>query len=487
MNIQRITILAALVLGLALFMTKVELPREEKKKQEALLLGGVTPEALAQISISTSKAPPFALINESPENKSALDKTLPNQEKDLDTAQSEHWVIKRDQTLIDAKLDPAAVNALLKEITSSKLPEPLPADDVEGDKALYGFDKPEVTLQVKTANGKETVIELGKRSEYTGERYIRKNKESALFLVADSLYSATNKEEDSFRSRSRLEFSTPELTSLTIAAGDAQTVLEQKEGHWNIVQPYRAEANQEKVAELFRQLRALSVEKFKDMPEEIPAKIQGAKSDARITLESGADATKKRVLTFFSGQGEDAPHLFFQINDTLPLYQVAGNTISHFSLKPEVIRESRLHTYPVNLIEKVEITSSLLENNSLVLLRTKDGWTVDGGEADTMFVEEYLQRIGEIEAADLTEANEINSEIDPEQLRFLITLKGRAPLSLVVSKDTEAHQGQKLFRVLRTDGEKKQSLFLTEKDLFILQPKKESLLPVKSTEKNPNG
>lgn len=501
MSLKKLLILAIILAGGLSVVRYVELPREEAKRVAGLALQDTDSDKITSVTISQPDKAPYTLKRAAAQPSADAKPKKESSDASVVDVKTEpgSWELIRGGLVVDTKLDGAALEALISQVVSISLGEPLPAAELETDLAPYGLATPELVIKVERGDGAPVEFKFGKRSTFTGGRYLQMG-DGRVFMLAEGLFQVGQKEMDSLRSRTRVEFENNDVQQIAIVAhGETVELRKGAEGKgWRIAgAPSDKEANQEKVVELLRRLRALQAVKFFDTQAELPSGVVLDKPQVRITLKDdkgvlipGANDIKLYV------QSDDPANMVLAVGDTAPFAKIQGNSINSFALSADTLLEKRFFRVDKSQIAEVAIvrrgTSEPKLDGSLFLKRDGDSWKVDDAPGDRAFVEDYLRRLGELEFSSvvtepvdfpsepavsvLVKSNnksDIKIEAHPYRTKDEANSKNLRPLLRVtealnttpVGDAGAAQSGVKLFRV-------------SDELVRKLSPRKEALLPV---------
>jgi Domain of unknown function (DUF4340) len=460
MSLQKSLILGVILFGIALFILKVEVPKDEKAEREGLFLKGQVAEDLKQLIVSAKSQQSFKLV-----------------ERDGETKDKWQLVISEGQGAItDTMLDDAAVNLLLGELTKLELGKALPRNEVETDLSVYGLHDPELTISVDGKDVQKKLI-FGALNTFTGDRYVQTPDTGDTFLIPNSVYVAAHKKPFDLREKSRINFERTDLRRIEL--GNEQSInvaLTSANGlEWKVVAPLEVAADQVAVTELIRQVRGLRAEAIFDDAAAIPQEFSRVRPDVVINLTIG-DGDNQRVqkIALTGSTGEKPQMLVRPLEDGKPAYSVMGNTLSHFRVGPFQLRQKKFFDFDTTAVTRVQVR--LNGEEQLALTKDQEKWTVNGKQGDLVFVEEYVETLANLEAEAFPDAEKINSdnrgiktslEIDVELKdgkRHRLTVSGKRQVGEVSSS-----------RLVTTEPQTV-SFFISEDRFETLVPKPETLI-----------
>jgi hypothetical protein len=433
MSLRKIAIFAVVLGILLLYISKVELVKDEQKRVGERPLEKLAAVALEEIEISNAKGS-FALVNAAP--KAAATK---GESADLSLTADEtaQWSIKGIQ---DSWLDRGSLNALISALRSVALENPLAPEDTEADLAVYGLAKPEVTLAVraKDASGASVkrTYELGKLNEYVSKRYLKDAASATVYLSSNDLFLAANKESSELRNATPVQMESGAIHKLIVRPkGDPGFTLEQHDGVWKIATPGPFSASQASVDGVLRELRNLKVTHFIDSANGDVA--QYGLKDPILTIETEIKEGRGAAPLYLSfGRIDAAPQggstpkasiparrFFMAIKGQAPVFEIGVDPVARIVKTAKELRDRQLIKLDTDLISEARIAVS--GRDEVVLSHEGDMWKVNSKAADTPFVREFLSSVGSLEALDFPEQGAtVNMQQLTATLSFTLTPKG---------------------------------------------------------------
>lgn len=384
-----------LVLGILLlivggYIRYVELPQEEKRREGEFFLEGMTERSLRFVSVDR-KGASFSLKNQKPVD--SAEKNIGG--KDEPDSEAE-WVL--EGVPAGTKLDRGSVQSLLGAVTSLKLGDAIPAEEVGNDLKVFGLDEPAVTVRVGVSSGEKT-LKFGKRSEFVGQRYVQVPDEG-LFMVDDALFSAADKDRDSLRQTSPLLLELKDFTSIDIESSDGPVRLEKADGdEWKVVKPVSAKADQQFVSEFVRRVRSLRAKDFIDPPRAEQLSEFGL-DRPDVTVTFGGEKKKLevklavKVTAASEGEGKSDVAMYFWFNESPSVYRIEGNQINLFRLPAESFRDKHVLDMTREAVTRIE---AVKEGGQVrTLEKGAGGWKLDGAEANSPKVDSYLDGLSDL-------------------------------------------------------------------------------------------
>lgn len=410
MTFKKIALLACIVGILSLFVFQVEMPRIEQERTGKIFLGGLKPGRLAKVEVRR-KGAGFVLVN----GHVLLEMPVEPENRSLeDTEKKENqWTLEGNSQAI---LDAGSVDGLLNALTDLELGDPIPKEDVEGDWGVYGLAEPEVIVTASW-DKKAAKIELGKKSEYLGERYARVSDTGALYLIPDTLYFASNKGVDDIRDKTPIDVNMDEIDKLVLEVNkkdpagavesNSQTILAKTDGVWNIESSNSARCDEAALSELTRKLRSFEVASFHDDGVLKSENYDLETPDVKLSFSGG-----KKPFVVGISSAKDGNTFFNLPSAGKSVYEVSGSKIGDFLLGESQLLDRRVFSFNSIDVEKAEFS---LNGDSVVLQSSGDvekSWQVDGKPGEPAIIGGFLDNISKLQAEGLAD-NGLQAEFKP--------------------------------------------------------------------------
>lgn len=411
MTFKKIALLACIVGILSLFVFQVEMPRIEQERTGKIFLGGLKPDRLVKVEVKR-KAGGFTLVNSHvlPERTTSEPEKNPLENSGKS---DKAWALEGNSQAI---LDEGSVDGLLNALTDLELGDPIPKEDVEGDWGVYGLTEPEVIVAASWDN-KTAKIELGRKSEYLGERYARVPDTGNLYLIPDTLYFASNKSVDDIRDKTPIDINVDDVNKLVLdlnkkdpagtVESSSQISLVKSDGVWNLESSNSARCDEAALSELTRKLRALEVASFHDEGVLKTENYDLETPDVRLSFSGGKDPFVVGISSAKDG------NTFFTIPSVgKSVYEVSGSKIGDFLVGESQLLDRRVFSFDSIYVEKAEFS---LNGDSVVLQSSGEGeksWQVDGKPGEPAIIGGFLDNISKLQVEGLADAS-LQAEFKP--------------------------------------------------------------------------
>jgi len=396
---------------LSLFVFQVEMPRIEQERTGKIFLGGLKPDRLVKVEVKR-KAGGFTLVNSHvlPERTTSEPEKNPLENSGKS---DKAWALEGNSQAI---LDEGSVDGLLNALTDLELGDPIPKEDVEGDWGVYGLTEPEVIVAASWDN-KTAKIELGRKSEYLGERYARVPDTGNLYLIPDTLYFASNKSVDDIRDKTPIDINLDDVNKLVLdvnkkdpagtVESSSQISLVKSDGVWNLESSNSARCDEAALSELTRKLRALEVASFHDEGVLKTENYDLETPDVRLSFSGGKDPFVVGISSAKDG------NTFFTIPSVgKSVYEVSVSKIGDFLVGESQLLDRRVFSFDSIYVEKAEFS---LNGDGVVLQSSGEGeksWQVDGKPGEPAIIGGFLDNISKLQVEGLADAS-LQAEFKP--------------------------------------------------------------------------
>ncbi len=458
MSLKKTLFVGVLFLSLLGFIFYVEEPGEKAKEDAKLLLPGVTQENFEKLSITNTIG----------------DIQL--------TKNGTNWTV--NQKGFNAT-DAGSVNSVISGLTSFRIENSIPADEVEKDLKIYGLDKPTVTVTF-SESGKEQSIQFGKKNEFTSKRYAKLKDSGSIFFVTEELFNAASKAPADFRDKTPLDFADSDVANLKIKSSKRDYEFKYENGTWSSVKPLPVTISKVAMSELFMALRNLSVQKYFDPSEKSsPAdKDFGLeKPSGKVELTFVADSKKEPITLSFASKKRSDGENFLRVSNLESIFALTADPLPQIFKDFDAFREHNLVSFSTDEVSTVNF--ELKDKPALKLEKISDNkgttWKVDGTEGDNAFCQNLVTELANTKAESFP-TESLDYGFDKPTLKVTISLKndGAKEKVLVVGKKfTEGKETKGYFAGVDSLTE---PFIISEATLNRITPKKEALLPVKKTE-----
>ncbi len=170
------------------------------------------------------------------------------------------WVILRPRQL---KADEIAVNTLLASISEATAERTISDKDVNWSD--YGFDSPSLLVRIATDNGQEHEMIFGALNPSKSSYYLRVSGNPSLFLVADTLKNALQKNLFDLRDKTIMSFAPTDIDTIVMEKdGVRHEFRRQDNGQWGMISPENFRVKNVVISTLLRKLSNLNALEIHD-------------------------------------------------------------------------------------------------------------------------------------------------------------------------------------------------------------------------------
>lgn len=458
MSLKKTLIVGVLFLSLLGFIFYVEEPGEKAKEDAKLLLPGVSQENFEKLSISN-----------------------PIGELQL-TKNDSVWTV--NQKGYNAT-DTGSVNSVLTSLTSFRIENSIPAEEVEKELKIYGLDKPTVSVTF-TELGKEQTIFFGKKNDFTGKRYAKLKDNGSIFFVTEELFNAASKAPADFRDKNPIDFVDSEVTAVKIKSSKRDYEFKLENGNWTSIKPLPVTISKVAMGELLLALRNLSTQKFFDPTEKtLPAdKDFGLdKPSGTVVVEFTSDTKREPLTLSFAAKKRSDGENFLKVSSIESIFALTADPLPQIFKDFDSFRERNLFTFSTDSVSTASFESS--DKPALKLEKLTDDkstkWKVDGEEGDPTFCQNLLNEISSTRAESFI-SDSRDFGFDQPTLKVTITMKGEGTKERVLVIGKKFIEGKETKGYFAGVDSLTEPFVISEATLNRITPKKEALLPVKKTE-----
>ena len=146
------------------------------------------------------------------------------------------WVVTAP---VETEADDNAATAIATTLAALEIRRVVEED--AADLAPFGLAEPTVSVTFATPDGEPLTLAVGDETPTGGEHYAAAG--NRVILVADFVESTLNRTTFELRDRSILEFTGPDVASLTVEQGDDTLRFAKADNEWSVVEPLAARAD----------------------------------------------------------------------------------------------------------------------------------------------------------------------------------------------------------------------------------------------------
>ncbi len=328
----------------------------------------------------------------------------PGQEIEIDRSDGAWKMVKPIQTGADT----SAVNTLTREIADADLKRTV--DEHPANLALFGLDKPAVTVVVSTKDKTFPGIEVGKNAPIGYSVYIKATDKPAVMLTSGGFGPGTKRTVGDLRDHTLMSFKAADVNKLVVKQDDSPPVeLTKEQGTWKIVKPTPYEADTERVTTL---LSSLSNARIDDFTSDNPTSVGQYGLDkpaVEVSVFTGA-AQSRQSLEFGKRESGAKDDYYVRRGEKPNVYTVHSYVYTDANKGLNDLRDRTVIAFDPDKVEQVKFISG----KSFAVARGKDGkWTeTDGGksQADPAKVRQFIDRLHDLKAETIVQDSTANLE-----------------------------------------------------------------------------
>lgn len=337
MNFRRTLLMLAVLLGLGGYIYFIDLDKQQAEKDAKTLLG-FDPEAVTQVAL-----------------------VYPDRELHL-ARDDDGWKITEP---VEARADTTTVDNLVKAVDQAEVSRTL--DDLQADLALYGLNKPAVTVRLTLKDGTQLpLISIGKDTPVGHSVYVQREGEDTILLTPQAFRLGMTKQSKDLRDKTVLAFQKDRVSQIEVhrpATAEVSVVLRKTDDGWTLDQPIPGQRVDEASVNAF--LSSLSGMRAQDFIEQPLLELKEFGLDpprlsVGLTLaENGQGAQSSSALRLLVGsekptaQGTKQRHV--KREDAEVLYLVGDWTFGDLNKTAHDFRDKTVARFAKDAVVRVEV------------------------------------------------------------------------------------------------------------------------------------
>ena len=281
----------------------------------------------------------------------------------------------RLDTPIKDHADSSSVENLLSNLEGWRKDATISAKEIEADKNKlneYGLAKPKLKLKL---TGPEELPEIffGKDAALEGKMYVRFENSKETFLAGQSIKKDIDKKPEDFRDRKLTDLITARVSRVVLTTPVGEIDLQKKNDHWEIVKPFHARGDDQKIADLIAQVTTARIQQFV-VDDRGDLRAYGlAEPRGGITLFTPDD--KQGQLLQVGGVPEkEKDQLYVRSAARGFVYTLPKKIEEILNAKPDDLRDRHLMRIDTNILDRITIDPP--GKNEIILARKDNNWTI---------------------------------------------------------------------------------------------------------------
>ena len=281
----------------------------------------------------------------------------------------------RLDTPIKDHADSSSVENLLSNLEGWRKDATISAKEIEADKNKlneYGLAKPKLKLKL---TGPEELPEIffGKDAALEGKMYVRFENSKETFLAGQSIKKDIDKKPEDFRDRKLTDLITARVSRVVLKTPVGEIDLQKKNDHWEIVKPFHARGDDQKIAGLIAQVTTARIQQFVADDRGDLRAYGLAEPRGGITLFTPDD--KQGQLLQVGGVPEkEKDQLYVRSAARGFVYTLPKKIEEILNAKPDDLRDRHLMRIDTNILDRITIDAP--GKNEIILARKDNNWTI---------------------------------------------------------------------------------------------------------------
>lgn len=433
MNFKKTLLLACVLVGAIVYLTKVSEPRRRAELDKEKLLSALTVDSVERVELSPKGGSPFTVVRGSHDQGSFHSWTLGD--------------------LPSAKLDSARVEGIVTGLKVATFNGPIPDSEAGSDFSIFGLDAPELTILITRTDGSKQEVAFGKKYDFLMSRYAKVSGNSGLFLVDESAFQGVSKGRSDVRSKQPIHFKTVDVREAVLETSLGKISITQPAvGEWKVLDPGPRDGSKQDIEQLMSAVQSLMADEFIDGGQARLSEFGLDKPTATISIKL-RDGLKESAVRVLVGEAPNNGGTFFTYDGAPSVFKVAPERTIPLKKGMIDLRERKLVRISPQDIERV-VSAGTAEAPVDIQAAAMD-WTVNGKMSDPVFVEQLLNDISEVSAVEFPKEFPSDAFTQP-YLTLTITKRkgvGGESVVLMVGKEISSKSGPVRYARLGETGE----------------------------------
>ena len=416
MKFRGTALMAAVFLGLVLYYFFVDLPAEQKEKNEQ-------GQAEKLIPLEAEKVVEFSL-----------------------TGKGEHIALKREAlhnwklTLpFSASGDSTEAEAFISEIAGLKKTRTV--EEHPKDLSIYGLSSPFLKIHFKFENKKEETLLIGNESPLGGHLYFKRGSQSAVMMAASS-QSGFEKSIYSFRDKTLLNFNTSSIQHIQILREKNPLEFKKTGEVWRISGDIRAQGDKDAIMNFLQAIQFSRVTEFvNEAPDSMePYGLNPPKLKLVLDFDDGSQ-------TLSLGNLKEGKGYFGRINDSKNIILVGTKVFEVLSQKTVDFLDKTLFEFEEKEILQLSLQS---KSETIRVIRDKnDSWNIQSPIKTAADLSTVNSLLFDLKEAQITKYIKISMDtpesfgLDNPQKSFSLKIKNSKNWTLQLGN--QSADGQQIF------------------------------------------
>ena len=250
---------------------------------------------------------------------------------------------------IEAKVDEAAVEGLVSELSSTQVERSLEPDLVDWED--YGLEDPNLKIAMGLKDGRSLDLELGDKDFNQSSVFGRIPHLAKVLVLPTLLHTTVDKELFDFRDKSVLDFDREQVREVRVRSR-RKTYRLQKEGEdWSVREPIQARADRSEIRSFLSDLEFARVEEFLERGAG-GLKTYGLNApSSRVDLYLGENRARKTLLV-----GKQVGAQFYAKDDSgADVFKIKEDLVAKLNLDLSKLRDRKMARFERDEVRRVEV------------------------------------------------------------------------------------------------------------------------------------
>jgi hypothetical protein len=306
---------------------------------------------------------------------------------------------------LDFPADPSKVNSALGSLANLVADRRLAADEV--DPREYGLNEPAVEVELRSDEGVIVSLAVGDEMPLGSKRALRLDSGAEILLASGWFVNDLDREVDDWRSREVVDVVADQVAALEVEAGVDHIRAVQINDEWRLLRPLEDVADGDHLGSVISDLNSLRIEEFLDGVVD-PAELGLEAPEYEITVIRTDGGEPLRLDLGATREGEGGTDVACRRGES-EYFWARDSVRTRLSKAPVLWRSKK-----VGAFENWDAESLVLDRGggTVALDRIEGLWRfADGGEANSVEVQDRLSKLGKLEAQDFDLVAPITSEM----------------------------------------------------------------------------
>jgi len=358
---------------------------------------------------------------------------------------------------METSADAVTTKSILSAIADCEIKKEL--TDASTDLALYGLDKPFVSVTVKVKDKELPAVAVGKTTPIGFSAYLQRADDKKILLANGAFRSSLDKQVKDFRDKTIVSFADEDLQRVAIEGDGQEIILTKPDGTWTIEQPgpYRADASS--VRSLLSSLRAM---RATDFPDDAPTDLSAYGLDApRLSIRLTSGKEPRETIIRFGNKENDKKEPYVQTSGQTTVYTVSEHSLKELSKRPNDLRDKALLAFARDDAVAVEVQHK--DGEPFKLVRGDDKqWRVEGveGKPAVSLANQYIGDIHDLKGYEIVADNPVDLAehgLDQPLLRVRVLGAEQKDIGTIKIAERPSADGKKELTAIAEGG---QTVFL---------------------------